>query len=419
MKKLLLLAALCFPFAIPMSAQKVAVRAGHVVDPATGTAAADQVILVEDGRITAVGRNLDVRGVDRVIDLSDAWVMPGLMDAHVHLTLNMPDEMGVAVPLPTFYLSQSNASRALLGVKNARDVLHAGFTTVKDIGNDGNYVATDLRRAVEAGWIEGPTILNTGKIIGPFGGQTHDISPDMPHIWEFEYVDADSPEEVRKAVRQNIYYGATAIKLVADNSAFYYDVDEIRAAVDEAAKAGLTVAVHAYGGEGARNAILAGAHSIEHGWTLDDELLRLMKERGTVLVGTDFPLEHYRAMVMFFPDPEGIYAQTVRRLRRAHEIGVRMAFGSDVVVDLLDRDRGRLALDFLSTWVEAGVPAPEILRAFTTNNAEFLRVADERGAIAPGQWADLVATPGNPLQDILQLREIRYVMKEGRVVRSE
>jgi len=401
-----------------VSAQQVAIQAGHVVDPATGTSSANQIILIEDGIITDIGSNLDISSVDEVIDLSDSWVMPGLMDAHVHLTLNIPHNLGVSVSLAAFYLTESNAYRALRGVKNARHVLEAGFTTVKDIGNDGNYAAIDLRRAIESGWVDGPTLINTGKIIAPFGGQSSGISPDQPHVWEFEYIDADTPDEVRRAVRQNIYYGANAIKLVADNSAFYYSEEEIRAAVEEAGKAGLTVAVHAYGGEPARNVIMAGAHSIEHGWLLDDELLRLMKEKGTFLVGTDFPLEHYQAMVMFFDDPEGIYQTTVDRLGRAHEIGVKMAFGTDVVVDLPGRDRGELALDFLAVWEEAGVPAPEILKSMTTDAAELLRVNHERGAIATGQFADIVATPGNPLDDIQELRSIHFVMKEGKVIRN-
>jgi len=401
------------------SAQQVAIRAGHLVDPATGAASANQVILIEDGIITRVGSDVNIASVDEIIDLSDSWVMPGLMDAHVHLTLNIPHDLGVAVSLAAFYLTESNALRALRGVKNARHVLEAGFTTVKDIGNDGNYVAIDLRRAIEQGWIQGPTLINTGKIIAPFGGQSSGISPDQLHVWEFEYIDADTPDEVRKAVRQNIYYGANAIKLVADNSAFYYSVDEIRAAVEEAGKAGLTVAVHAYGGEPARNVIMAGAHSIEHGWLLDDELLRLMKEHGTFLVGTDFPLEHYQAMVMFFDDPEGIYRSTVDRLRRAHQIGVKMAFGTDVVVDLPGRDRGDLALDFLAVWEDAGIPAPAILKSMTTDAAELLRVQGERGAIAAGQFADIVATPGNPLEDIQELRSIHFVMKEGRTIKNQ
>jgi imidazolonepropionase-like amidohydrolase len=419
MKAYKIILLLCvLPFNV-VSAQRIAIRAGHVVDPATGTSSENQIILIESRTITAVGANLDISSVDQVIDLSDSWVMPGLMDAHVHLTLNFPHDFGSGVSLASSYLTESNAFRVLRGVNNARDVLNVGFTTVKDVGNDGNYVAIDLRRAIENDWVEGPTVIATGKIIAAFGGQSSGISPDQPYVWEFEYIDADTPYDVRKAVRQNIYYGADAIKLVADNSAFYYTEEEIKAAVEEAGRAGLSVAVHALGGEPARNVVMAGAHSVEHGFLLDDELLRLMQERGTFLVGTDFPLEHLQAMGMFIPDPEEMSRAIIDRLRRAHEIGVKMAFGTDVVVDLPGRNRGEMALDFLSVWQEAGVPAAKILQCMTTNAAELLRIQHRRGAIASGQFADIVATTGSPLDDIQELRSIHFVMKEGRVIRSD
>lgn len=401
-----------------LTAQQIAIQAGHLVDPATGTCSDNQIVMIEGRIITAVGPDMDISSADEVIDLSDSWVMPGLMDAHVHLTTNFPFELNTGVTMDALYLTESNAFRVLRGVKNARDVLNVGFTTVKDVGNDGNYVAIDLRRAVENGWVVGPTIIATGKIIAPFGGQSANISPDQHRIWEFEYIDADTPYDVRRAVRQNIYYGADAIKLVADNSAFYYTEEEIGAAVEEAERAGVTVAVHVLGGEPARNVIVAGAHSVEHGFFLDDELLLLMRGRGTFLVGTDFPLEHLRGMT-FIADPHGISEAIINRLRRAHEIGVKMAFGTDVVVDIPGRNRGEMALDYLDVWQEAGIPAPTVLKCMTTNAAELLRVQNERGAIAPGHFADIVASTGNPLDDIQELRSIHFVMKDGTVIRSE
>ncbi len=272
---------------------------------------------------------------------------------------------------------------------------------------------------MRSGWVEGATLTNPGKIIAPFGGQSSNISPDQPYTWQFEYQDADSPAEVVKAVRQNIFYGATAIKLVADNSAYYYSEEEIRAAVVEAAKAGLSVTVHTMGGEAARNVIMAGADAIDHGFALDDELLQLMVEKGTYLVGTDFPLEQFEAMSFFSDDPESMSQMITDRLRRAYQAGVKMAFGTDVVVDLPGRNRGELALDFLSVWEEAGVPAPEILKAMTTNAADLMRIQNERGALSTGLYADIIASPGNPLEDIQALRLVNFVMKNGRVIRNE
>src|SRR5229473_6256591 len=269
-------------------AQTVAIRAGNLVDPATGSVAKNQIILVRGGKIVELGPGVQIPAGAEVVDLSNAWVMPGLMDAHTHLTLGGPtlDQLEAA------YLRETSGMRLLRGIRNARIVLEAGFTTIKDIGNAANYADTDLREAIARGWFPGPTILNSGKIIAPFGGQSHGIPPEIGPFWQFEYLDADTPDEVRKAVRRNIYYGATAIKLVADNSVFHYSVEEIRAAVSEAHAAGLTVAVHVYGGEAARNVILGGVDSVEHGYDFTDELLDLMKQKGTYLVATEMPAKN-------------------------------------------------------------------------------------------------------------------------------
>lgn len=405
-------------FSAPAFAQVTVVRAGHLIDPATGTVSENQVILVEKGKIVEVGPQVALPAGAEVVDLSDAYVLPGLMDVHTHITMNVPPTPRGGPTWEGNWLTESTAFRALRGARNARLLLEAGFTTLRDVGNAGNYADTDVRLAIEKGWFAGPTILNTGKIIAAFGGQSHGYAPERGRFWRYEYIDADTPDEVRRAVRQNIYYGAKAIKLVADNSPFYYSREEIRAAVAEAHKAGLTVAVHAYGGEGARNAILAGADSIEHGFELTDELLQLMKEKGTVLVGTDFPYQHLQAIGgMLEEDPRRVSEEILDRLRRAHRVGVKTAFGSDVVADLPGRDRAQMALDYLAVWTAAGIPPGDILKAMTTNAAELLGIQDERGLIAPGHWADIIATPGNPLQDIEALRRIHFVMKEGKTVR--
>lgn len=400
-------------------AQTTAIRTGHLIDPATGTVAQSQTILVKEGKIVAVGPQVRIPADAEIIDLSNAWVLPGLMDAHTHITMNIaPAPPGIST-WETAWVKESSGLRALRGAVNARLLLEAGFTVVRDVGNAANYADTDLRLAIERGWIPGPTLVNTGKIIAPFGGQFHGIAPEQGRFWAFEYIDADTPDEVRKAVRENIFYGAKAIKLVADNSPYHYSVEEIRAAVNEAHNAGLKVAVHAYGGEGARNAILGGADSIEHGFELSDELLQLMKERGTFLVGTDFPLEQLQVMGgLTNKDPKTMSEQIIDRLRRAHRIGVKMAFGTDAVADLPGKDRAQMNLDFLAVWTAAGVPPADILKAMTTNAAELLGFQGVRGAIAPGQWADIIATPENPLDNIQALRQVNFVMKEGKVIKS-
>jgi imidazolonepropionase-like amidohydrolase len=403
----------------PADGRTVAIRAGHLIDPATGEVETGRTIFVEDGKILSIGSDVIDAEVDETIDLSDSWVIPGLMDAHVHLTLAIPASQPGGSEWGSFYNSHSSGRRALLGMRIAREVLQAGFTTVKEIGNSANYVDTDLRVAIERGWFDGPTVVNAGKIIAPFGGQSSGVPAELGPTWHFEYLDADSPEEVRKAVRRNIYYGARTIKLVADPNSFYYSVEEMRAAVEEAALSGMTVAVHAVRDESVKNAVLAGVAAIEHGIFLSDETLELMKEHGTYLVGTDFPLEHLRGHGgAIGRNPEFFADAFVDRLRRAHELDVPMAFGTDTVIDLPGKDRGEMMLDYLAVWTEAGIPAAKILRCMTIEVARLMGLEEERGAIAAGRMADIVAMPASPLADIENLRGIDFVMKDGKVIRA-
>jgi imidazolonepropionase-like amidohydrolase len=394
-------------------AQTIAIRAGHLIDPAKGTVAKDQIILVKSGKIVEVGANVEIPRDAEIVDLSNSWVMPGLIDAHTHVTEGQRNWQ-----LELSYLYEDSAYRALRGLKTAQVLLNAGITTIRDVGNDANYAAVDLRKAIEQGWFTGPTILTAGKIIGPFGGQSNGASVEMGPYWRFEYIDADGPDEISKAVRQNIFYGVDLIKLVADSSRSYYSLEEIRTAVEVAHSAGLAVAVHVVESEPAKNVILGGADSIEHGFFLSDEVLHLMKERGTMLVGTDFPSEHLVAGGQDTPEKAKALGNTIiERLRRAYRIGVKIGFGTDIVVDLPNKTRADMTWDYLAVWRAAGVPAAEILKCMTTNDAELLRINKQRGAIAPGLAADIVAAPANPLDDIEALRKINFVVKDGKIVR--
>jgi len=401
----------------PVFAQSVAIRAGNLVDPATGTVAKNQIILVQEGKIVSVGARVEIPKDAQIVDLSNAWVMPGLMDAHAHLTAGPAP--GTPNPVTTPYMSESTALRALRGAHNARVALEAGFTAVKDVGNDAEWAMVDVRRAIEKGWMTGPTLITTGKIIAPFGGQSSNVPPEQGPFWKYEYIDADTPDAVRQAVRRNIYYGANAIKVVADHNAYFYTQAEVRAAVEEAHAAGMTAAVHVYGGQAALNVIQAEPDSVEHGFDLTDEQLRLMKEKSIVLVGTDFPEAHLKLMD-FNPVVDGktLGQRIIDRLRRAHKIGVKMAFGTDVFVELPDRSRAELMLDYLDVWTAAGVPPADILKAMTTNAAELFRWQGKRGAIAAGQAADIIATPANPLESIQALRQVNFVMKDGRIIKQ-
>jgi imidazolonepropionase-like amidohydrolase len=398
-------------------AQTIAIRVGHLIDPATGTVEDDQIILIEGKTISAVGPNIDVSSADEVIDLSDSFVMPGLMDAHAHMTFGVPPYDNTGSDWEMYFLKETSAYRALRGMRQSIEALESGFTTIKDIGNDAEWAMIDVRKAIEAGYYVGPTILNSGKIIAAFGGQSTGFSHEQGAFWQFEYLDADTPDEIRKAVRKNIYYGANTIKLVADNSNVFYTEEENRAAVEEAHNAGLTISIHVYGGQAATNVINAGPESIEHGFDLSDEQLTRMKEKNIMLVGTDFPEEHFLAMGTSPERSAETAAQVIDRLKRAQAIGVTMAFGTDVILDMPDKTRGDMMLEYLDVWRAANIPHADILKAMTTNPAALMAIQDERGAIAVGQFADIIATSENPLNDIHALKGVNFVLKEGVVVK--
>ena len=402
---------------LPGEAQSLAIHAGAVLDPGSGTTLQDQVIRVEHGVIQSISPRSERPDPNPEIDLSREFVLPGLMDAHSHLTVSYPKN---DIPLEEIYLQESNAFRAMRALMNARVLLQAGFTAVRDVGNSGQYAMVDVRRAIERGWFAGPTIVTTGKMIAPFGGQSHGTSPDVGRIWQYEYIDADSPQELREAVRQNIFYGAQLIKLILDNSPYHYSVDDLRLVVAEAHKAGVPVAVHVYGGEAADNAIEAGVDSIEHGFELTDAQLSRMKAKGIFLVSTDFPRAHLELIGTgggeLAEQPAELSRAIIDRLRRAWHIGVRIPFGSDAVIDVAGRSRADMVFDYLAVWREAGIPNEGILRSMTSETAAVMKLDRTRGRVAPGFAADLIAVPTDPRVDIEILRKVDFVMKDGRIV---
>jgi imidazolonepropionase-like amidohydrolase len=399
-----------------LNAQNRIIKAGHLFDSRTGKMLIDQIIIIKDGKILESGSNLKYQSTDSVIDLSNSWVLPGLMDCHVHITMNFNYKNWSYVQL---YTTESSSLRALRGAYVAEQFLMGGFTTIKDIGNDANYATADIIKAIKKGWIKGPTIYYSGKIIGPYGGQTSGINIENEHLWNFEYIDADNPDEIRKAIRKNIYYGANVIKLVSGQQDGYYDIEDITAAVDEAKKSGKKVTVHVQGGISARNVILGGAAAIEHGFELDDDLLHLMKEKGTFLVGTDVGYDSNIAWGLDSISARTREIRCIDRLKRAYKIGVKMAYGTDLVIDEPGMNRLQVSLKILKTWKSAEIPPSYILQTMTVYAAELLGCEKSRGVLEKSYWADIIALKNNPLEDIEAIKSVHFVMKEGKVMRQE
>ena len=416
-KPLFLFTYLIFFLVLPVlsSAQVTVIKAGKLVDPETGTSTENQRILVENGKIKSIGSDVSIPAKANVIDLSRMTVLPGLFDCHSHLcqmtTVDNRD-------LFTTDIQQSTAFRAIIGVKTAKEYLESGFTTVRDVGNNGNYADTSLRNGVDRGLVPGPTIINAGRIIAPFGGQYH-LRPERVELGSPEYFFADTRDEMLKAIRENIHFGALVIKIVVDDQKYIYSVEDIKYIVQEAGKAGLKVAAHCMTEQGARNAAEGGVASIEHGFRMSDEVLQLAKKNNVVLVGTDFTIEAAGYLGLDPATSKFFHDTFIDRLKRAYRIGVTMAYGTDTFFEAPGHTRGTLAISYIDSFVEAGVSAKDILKIMTTNAAQLTGVEKQRGALKPGLFADIIATPENPLDNIQTLKKVSFVMKNGKVVKQQ
>jgi imidazolonepropionase-like amidohydrolase len=403
------------PDSLPSSAGAAyLIRVGHLIDPETGTAASNQSIAVKNGFIVAVGAGVAAPAGAETIDLSQYSVLPGLVDAHNHLAITYKKVPENNVYYYT-YIQESTALRAIEAASNGMQMLSAGFTVVRDLGNNGLYADAALRQAIEQGWLPGPTLINSGIIIGGMGGQFQP-TPEMAKQHQIvypEYLDADTPDEIIKAVRQNVLFGAKVIKICVDCQPYAYSVDDMKLFIKEAANAGgLKVAGHVQTAEGARRAIEAGIWSIEHSFALTDELQKQMAQKGVWRVGTETPFTEYGGS-------QAAFDHTVAGMKTAYANGVKMAFSTDADYYVPGMTRGQVVINFLKSWKAAGIPDKEILKIMTINGYKVTDIYDKRGPIKAGLPADMIAVKGNPLEDIDALRTVSFVMKDGLVFKRD
>ncbi len=394
----------------PAGPSLVAIKAGRVVDPAAGTLSPSVTILVEGRTIKAMGP-VAIPKDARVVDLSGLTVLPGLFDCHTHVCEMISGAESFSLNARGHLLFETTLDRALQGVAGLRSFLEAGFTTVRDLGNAGDFADIALRKALRRGTITGPTLLVSGKIIAPFGGQNQ-VTYQDPDVARRDYFYADTRDEMRKAVRENLHYGADWIKIVIDDQRYAYTAEDVAFIVAEAANGGARVAAHCLTERGARAAVEGGVASIEHGFEMSDGLLKAAKDKGVWLCGTELSKEAW-AVYKF----DRFYPMEIDRLKRAHAIGLPMAFGSDLIIEVPGYTRGQASLLTVNSWIEAGIPAPDTLRALTSDAAKMMAMP-RRGVLKEGNAADIIAIPGNPLEDIRALRDVRFVMKDGVVVKG-
>jgi imidazolonepropionase-like amidohydrolase len=392
-----------------------AVRAARLLDVKNGTLINNAVVLIEGERISAVGSGLPIPAGAKVIDLGDVTLLPGLIDCHTHLLASDTDDYGKML------LTKPQAYRALEGASNARRTLLAGFTSVRDVASEGaGYADVALRDAVNRGLVEGPRMKVATRAIAAVGGYLPSgVSPDLPDFPRGAQM-ISGVEEARRAVREQISNGADLIKVFADWNYPTLTPEELRVIVEEAHKAGKTVAAHGQStNEGIRNAVNAGVDSIEHGDRADRAMLELMKQKGVWLVPT-FGRQLQR--LAEFKDDEARFKRVSARLQEkqkmlqtARELGVKIALGYDPAEAEMHGANAR-EIFALTT---AGFTNLEAIRAATTSGAELLGWPDRVGSLEAGKFADIIAVPGNPLTDIKQLEHVSFVMKGGVVIRGE
>lgn len=419
MKKLFLLAMMVV--SIQLIAQRTVIHCGNLIDGKSNDVQTQMTVIVEKNVISKIEKGFTKPGSsDKLVDLSKKTVMPGLIDLHVHLE----GETNKDQALQRFTLNKADV--AFRSTVHARKTLMAGFTTVRDLGGSG--VNTSLRNAINQGLVVGPRIFSVGKSIGTTGGHadpTNGYREDLMGDPGPKEGVINSPEEARQAVRQRYKDGSDLIKITAtggvlslakDGSGPQFTLDELKAIVETAKDYGMHTAAHAHGTEGMKRAVLAGITTIEHGTMMTEEVMDLMKEKGTYYVPTisagKFVAEkakepgYYHPLVT--PKALAIGPQIQETFGKAYKRGVKIAFGTDAGVF----PHGENGKEF-GYMVEAGMPAMEAIKSATVVAAEVIGMSDKIGTLEAGKLADIVATDENPLRNIKTMEKVSFVMKEG------
>ena len=401
--------------------QKIVIQAGRLLDVKSGRVLTNQQIVIEGDKIVSVGPATSAPSDAQVISLPNATVLPGLIDAHTHLTFENTklgyEGLGVSVP-----------REALTGAKNARLTLMAGFTTVRNVGASG-YADVALRDAINDGDVPGPRMMVSGPALGITGGHCDE------NLLPFEFHQsadgvADGVAAVQHKVREVIKYGADVIKICAtggvmskgdDPNTSQYTIEEMKAIVADAHRLGRKVAAHAHGAQGVMWASDAGVDSIEHGHLMNDASVATLKKNGTYLVPTLYLTEWWaeNGSKMHMPDfivtkMKTVSAESKKNVQKAMQAGVKIALGTDAAVYPHGLNGHELA-----TYVSLGMTPLQAIQSATVNDADLLGWSEKVGTLEAGKWADIIAVDGDPLQDITTLQNVKFVMKGGKVFKNE
>ncbi|MGI8844493.1 MAG: amidohydrolase family protein [Gemmatimonadaceae bacterium] len=414
------------------ASQTTVLRAARMLDPQSGEVIRNAVVIVEGDAIMAAGANLTAPAGAKVIDLGNMILLPGLIDCHTHLLENYQPGIGGDSPnMIVTVATMSPARRVLLGAKMGREDLEAGITSVREVGNSGWNGDVALRDAIEDGWVVGPRIFASTRALADAGGQFFGgLAPYAQNLVEQEYAVINGSEDARRAVRQAAFDGADLIKVIVNTPPRVLTLEEMKAIVDEAQRMGMRVAAHATNPIATRTAAEAGVNSIEHGYRIEDDALKLMASKNIDLVPTDYPADFYVSGLggtAMTPEErqrrlasvQQSVARSRERVQRAIRLGVKIAFGSDEYYDISGQTRGQSSLLTLQAYQEDGMSPLEVIRTATINAADLLGESDRLGTMELGKFADIIAVAGDPLRDVKELQRVRFVMKGGQVIRND
>jgi len=411
----------------PQPSPTIAIRAGKLIDVDHSRLLTNQLVLIRDGKITAIGPDLQIPTGAQTIDLSHATVFPGLIDCHTHLADG--SQQGNIDPI--YQLKHTAAEMALESVPNARMTLDSGFTTVRDVGVYRALTDIALRDAIAKGYIVGPRMFVAGAYVTISGGAgaMTGFAPDITLPWDLRYGEANSPWEVRQKVRQLAHDGADHIKVLSSGAVLThgsnpntseFTPEELAAAVDEAHHFNMRVAAHAHSPDGIKNAIRAGVASVEHATLIDDEGIALAKQHGTYLDMDIYDEEcieeegkNGSMTADFLAHDRDLGEKQRQNFTKALHAGVKLSFGTDAGVCEYDRSIRQFAF-----MVKYGMSPMQAIQSATTSAADLLGKSEILGSIAPGKYADIVAAPDNPLDDIRAIEHITFVMKEGKIYKQ-
>jgi imidazolonepropionase-like amidohydrolase len=435
----------CGQLAAQAPAAVTLIKAGRLLDPGRGNVLSPAAVLIEEGKIKEVGAPAQVQAHvpagAKTIDLGPATLLPGLIDSHTHLLMDvtLPAEAerrrrynGDYVPAQILAIVESPSKRVLLGAQMAREDLESGITTVRNLGHSGIDGDAALRDAINAGRVHGPRILASGRKLAQQGknGYVQSLNPALAKaILQQEFLEFNGPDSARQAVKDDLFYNVDVIKVTIEDDT---SVEEMKAVVEEAHRQQLKVAAHAATTGSIQTAIDGGVDSVEHGNDVTDDQLKQMRDKGIFLDLTptfygDFYTKMSEGTIVMSPafrernlkadeDDKQRYDSLVQRVLKS---GVKFAAGTDMAWYVPGKTRGQNSVGRFPNLHRAGMPSLDVIRAVTTNAAEMLGWQDRVGAIEPGKFADIVAVAGDPIADITEIERVRFVMKDGQVIRND